>query len=105
LFVTTPAPSIQHCRSPFDDQLARIYTRKVYLEYRQTFNKSTSFRMNANPGVHNGYLMRHQWDGGDFCWLDYAFRVHADVESGEYSCKCRQWEHTCWLGNETFRLL
>jgi hypothetical protein len=44
------APSIQHCRAPFDDQLTRIYTRKVYLEYRQSFNKSTAFRMDENPG-------------------------------------------------------
>jgi hypothetical protein len=82
------APSVQHCRAPFDDQLARIYTRKVYLEYRQTFNKSTAFRMDENPGVPNGYLMKHQRGGGNFCWSDHSFRIHADVMNGKYRCEC-----------------
>jgi hypothetical protein len=49
---------MQHSHAPFDDQLARIYTKKVYIEYRQTFNKSTTFRMDENLGVRNGYLVK-----------------------------------------------
>jgi hypothetical protein len=60
LFVTTQTHSVQHYRVPFDDQLAHIYARKLYLEYRQTFNNSTAFRMDANPDV-------NQRGGGDFC--------------------------------------
>jgi hypothetical protein len=63
---------------------------KVYLEYRQTFNKSTVFQIDENPGVHNGYLMRHQRAGGSFCWSNHAFRIHADVKNGEFKCECRQ---------------
>jgi hypothetical protein len=40
--------------------------------------------------------------GEDFCWANHAFRVHADVESGDYRYECRQWEHTCmdiWYQN------
>jgi hypothetical protein len=40
--------------------------------------------MDENPGVHNGYLMKHQRGGGNFCWSGHAFRIHADVENGEF---------------------
>jgi hypothetical protein len=60
----TQAQTIQHCHAPFDDQLVRLYTRKVYLEYRQVFNKSTTFRMDQNPSVPHGFLVKHQRSGG-----------------------------------------
>jgi hypothetical protein len=75
---------VQHCHASFDDQLVRLYTRKVYLEYRHVFDKSTTFRMDPNPGVPNGFLVKHQRGGGGFCWSDHAFHVHADVVEGEY---------------------
>jgi hypothetical protein len=75
---------MQHCRAPFYDQLVRIYTRKVYLEYRQTFDKSAAFRIDVNPDVPNGFLVKHQRADGDFCWSGHSFSVHADVENGEF---------------------
>jgi hypothetical protein len=66
--------------------------RKVYLEYRHVFDKSTTFRMDPNPGVPIGFFVKHQ--RGGFCWSNHAFCVHADVVQGEYRCECRQWEHT-----------
>jgi hypothetical protein len=86
---TTHAQTVQHCHAPFDDQLVRLYMRKVYLEYRQVFDKSMTFRMDPNPGVSNGFLVKHQRCGGGFCWSNHAFRVHADVVQGEYRCECR----------------
>jgi hypothetical protein len=84
----------QHCHAPFDDQLLRLYTRKVYLEHRSKFNKSFAFHMDPNPEVPNGYLVTHHRGGHAFSWSDHVFKVHADVENGEYRCECRQWEHT-----------
>jgi hypothetical protein len=88
---------VQHCHEPFDDQLVRLYTSKVYLEYKQVFDKSTTFRIYPNPGVPNGSLMKHQGGGCGLCWSNLALRVHADVEKGEYRCECRQWEHATKL--------
>jgi hypothetical protein len=66
----------------------------MYLEYRDTYEKSTSFRIDVNPEVLHGYLMRHQKGGGeDLCWANHAFRMNAGVESGDYQCECQQWEH------------
>jgi hypothetical protein len=84
---------MQHCHAPFDDQLVCLYTRKMYLEYRQVFDKRTTFRMNPNPGVPNGFLVKHQRGGGGFYWSNHAFRVHADVVQGECRCECQQCEH------------
>jgi hypothetical protein len=57
---------VHHCHALFDDQLVRLYMRKVYLQYRYVFNKSTTFRMDPNPGMANGFLVKHQWGGGGF---------------------------------------
>jgi hypothetical protein len=84
---------VQHCHAPFYDQLLHLYTRKVYLEYRQVFDKSTTFRMDQNLGVPNGFLVKHQQGAGGFCWSNHAFHVHADVLQGEYRYECHQWEH------------
>jgi hypothetical protein len=81
---TTQAQTIQHCHASFNDQLIRLYTRMVYLEYRQVFDKSIAFRMDPNPGVPNGFLVKHQRGGGEFCWSNHAFCVHVDVVQGEY---------------------
>jgi hypothetical protein len=64
---------MQHFHTSFDDQLLWLYTRKVYLEYRQVFDKSTTFRMDPNPGVTHGYLVKHHHGSGGFCWSDHAF--------------------------------
>jgi hypothetical protein len=40
---TRQAQTVQHCYAPFNDQLVHLYMRKVYLEYRETFDKSTTF--------------------------------------------------------------
>jgi hypothetical protein len=67
---------------------------KFDLEYRHVFDKSTPFRMEPNPGVPNGFLVKHQRGAGGFCASNHAFRILADVVQGEYGCECHQWEHT-----------
>jgi hypothetical protein len=84
----TQVHTVQQWHAPFDDQLLRLYMRKVYLEYRQVFDKSITFRMDPNPGIPNGLLVKHQWGAGGFCWSNHAFRVHADVLQGEYHYQC-----------------
>jgi hypothetical protein len=82
------------CSIAMHHLVINLFTRKVYLEYRQVFDKSAAFRMYPNPGVPNGFLVKHQWGGRGFYWSNDAFRVYADVVQGEYRCECRQWKHT-----------
>jgi hypothetical protein len=69
---------VQHCHETFDDQLVWLYTRKVYLEYRHVFDKSTTFRMDPNLSVPNRFLVKHQRGGGEF-YGHNVFHVQADV--------------------------
>jgi hypothetical protein len=55
---------VQHCHAPFDDQFVCLYMGKVYFKYRQVFDKSTAFRMDPNPSVPHGYVVKHQWGEG-----------------------------------------
>jgi hypothetical protein len=57
---------VQHCRALFDDQLVRLYMRKVYLEYSETFDKITALRIVADPAIPNGFFVKHQREGGSF---------------------------------------
>ncbi|CAN6317598.1 unnamed protein product [Urochloa humidicola] len=83
-------------KAKFDEQLSRVYTRAVYKEYKTQFLNSTAFVIEPNPDptVHNGYLVKHETGAGSFCWAKHEFKVIADKESGEYSCECKQWDHT-----------
>ncbi|CAN6355746.1 unnamed protein product [Urochloa humidicola] len=83
-------------KAKFDEQLSRVYTRAVYKEYKTQFLNSTTFVIEPNPDptVHNGYLVKHETGAGSFCLAKHEFKVIADKESGEYSCECKQWDHT-----------
>jgi hypothetical protein len=78
-----------------------MYMRKVYLAYRDTHDKSIIFQIYVNADLPHGYLVRHHRRGGeggrDFWSVNHAFRVHADVEIGDYRSECWQWEHTGML--------
>jgi hypothetical protein len=40
--------------------------------------------MDPNPGVADGYLVKHHQGSGGFGWSDHAFRVQANIKNGEY---------------------
>ena len=90
------AEVVRVCKSRFDEQLSRVYTRAVYQEYKREYANSTAFLIEPNPDpeVRNGYLVRHEKGAGSFCWAQHAFKVVADKEAGVYECECKQWEHT-----------
>lgn len=87
---------VRASKAKFDEQLCRVYTRAVYQEYKKQYNYSTAFLIapNPDPMVRNGCLVKHEQGGGNFCWARHAFKVVADVQSGQYRCECKQWEHT-----------
>ncbi|CAN6338260.1 unnamed protein product [Urochloa humidicola] len=90
------AEVVRACKAKFDEQLSRVYTRAVYQEYKKEYNNSTAFviRPNPDPAVKNGWLIKHESGEGSFCWAQHEFKVIADKEAGEYSCECKQWDHT-----------
>jgi len=90
------AEVVRACKAKFDEQLSRVYTMAVYQEYKKQYNNSTAFVIEPDPDprVKNGWLVKHENGEGSFCWAQHAFRVVADKDAGEYSCECKQWEHT-----------
>jgi hypothetical protein len=86
------AEVVRACKTKFDEQLCRVYTRAVYQEYKKEYNNSTVFviRLDPNPEVRNGWLVKHEQGGGIFCWAQHEFKVVADKEKGEYRCECKQ---------------
>ncbi|KAF8740723.1 hypothetical protein HU200_013775 [Digitaria exilis] len=99
------AEVVRASKAKFDEQLCRVYTRAVYNQFKKEYNNSTAFLIELNPLVRNGWLVKHQNGGGNFCWADHEFKVVANKESGEYTCECKQWEHTGSLfGNKNRQL-
>jgi hypothetical protein len=85
---------VRACKSRFDEQLSRVYTRAVYNEYKREYINNTAFVIEPDPGVECGYLVKHEKGDGTFCWAQHAFKVVADKAAGVYKCECMQWEHT-----------
>ena len=87
---------VRACKAKFDEQLSRVYTRVVYQEYKKQYNNSKAFVIEPDPDpkVKDGWLVKLENGESNFCWAQHAFRVVADKDAGEYSCECKQWEHT-----------
>jgi hypothetical protein len=88
------AEVVRACKSRFDGQLSRVYTRAVYNEYKREYANNTAIVIEPDPGVGSGYLVKHEKGTGAFCWAQHAFKVIADKAAGVYKCECMQWEHT-----------
>jgi hypothetical protein len=71
------AEVVRACKSRFDEQLNRMYTRAVYNEYKREYANNTSFVMEPDPDVECYYLVKHAKRTGAFCWAQHAFKVHA----------------------------
>jgi hypothetical protein len=54
------AEVVRACKSRFDEQLSRMYTRAVYNEYKREDANSTTFVIEPNPNVECGYLVKHE---------------------------------------------
>jgi hypothetical protein len=44
------AEVVRACKSQFDEQLSRMYTRVVYNEYKREYANSTAFVIESDPG-------------------------------------------------------
>jgi hypothetical protein len=85
---------VRACKSRFDEQLSRVYTRAVYNEYKREYINITTFVIEPDLGVECSYLVKHEKGDGTFCWAQHTFKVVADKAASVYKCECMQWEHT-----------
>jgi hypothetical protein len=83
----------------FDGQLARVYTRNVYNEFKRRFKAGAGFRVRIHPEKPNYYLVGHTRTPTDFPWLQHEYWVKAIVneempELSVFNCECMRVEHT-----------
>jgi hypothetical protein len=52
------AEVVRACKSLFDEQLSRMYTRAVYNEYKREYANSTTFVIEPDPDVECGYMKK-----------------------------------------------
>jgi hypothetical protein len=72
------AEVVRACKSLFDEQLSRMYTRVVYNEYKREYANSTTFVIEPDPDVQCGYLVKHEKGTEVFCWAQHVFKVLAN---------------------------
>ena len=61
----------------YEIQLSKLYTRRVYNKFRETYKSSTSFSVDEDPTRNGYYLIEHKAVQSEFLWLQHAFQVKA----------------------------
>ena len=98
-FLWLQAPSVTSTHYRYDKQLARVYTRPVYHEFRERFLSSTAFSVRPDPIKPNYFLVSHTRPPVEFLWLQHEYSVKAIVdrdnpEQSVFECECMRLEHT-----------
>ncbi|CAL4969684.1 unnamed protein product [Urochloa decumbens] len=92
-------PSVPYTQYRYDKQLACVYTRAVYHEFKERFLSSTAFFVRPHPNKANYFLVSHTRPPTEFPWLQHEFWVKAIVkrdvpEESVFECECMRMEHT-----------
>nr|XP_025883004.1 uncharacterized protein LOC112939687 [Oryza sativa Japonica Group] len=79
---------------PFAEQLSRVYTRAVFKVFEDSLHDSVYFRieLEGSDGIH--WVISHTKRSEKHDWCQRQFKVIVDVDNGNFSCECLQWEHT-----------
>jgi len=79
----------------FEIQMRRIYTRNVFKDFEKKVVDYTAYKIEDNTEAgRNCYLVCHTNKTAKITWGQHKFKVRADKENGDFSCECREWEHT-----------
>ncbi|CAL4981349.1 unnamed protein product [Urochloa decumbens] len=80
---------------PFEIQVSRIYTRKVFADFEKKMFDCTAFDIEDDPMEGgNCYLVTHTNRSSKISWGQHQFKVRANKENGDFHCECREWQHT-----------
>jgi hypothetical protein len=63
------------------------YTRLCPLKPGVTILKDTD-------GCDKDWIVQHTKGSNKIVWGQHQFKITADIDAGEYTCECKQWEHT-----------
>jgi hypothetical protein len=80
----------------FEVRISRAYTRAVMIRFEESMKYSTAYRIvTDSDGGDNDCVVQHTKRSNKIVWGQHQFKVVANIEAGEYTCECKQWEHTC----------
>ena len=83
----------------YDLLLSKLYTRRVYNRFKETYKSSTAFSIREDTSQNGYYFVEHRIVQTEFPWLQHAFRIkaiynHQNPENSVFFCECMNWEHT-----------
>jgi hypothetical protein len=84
----------------YELQRSKLYTRRVYNIFNETYKSSTTFSTCEGTSQNGYYFIEHRVVQTEFPWLQHAFHVkeiynHQNPENSTFFCQCMTWEHTC----------
>ena len=83
--------------------VSRAYTRAVMNRFEESMKYATAYKILKDAdGCDNEWIVQHTKRSNKIVWGQHQFKITADIEAGEYTCECKQWEHTglyilCWV--------
>jgi hypothetical protein len=57
---------------------------------------ATAYRiLEDTDGCDKDWIIQHTKRSNKMVWGQHQFKKTTDIEAGEYTCECKQFEHTC----------
>jgi hypothetical protein len=83
----------------YELQLRKIYMRRVYNSFNETYKLSTTFSISEDTSQNGYYFVEHRVVQTEFPWLQHAFNVkavynHQNFENSTFFYQCMIWEYT-----------
>jgi hypothetical protein len=76
-------------------RVSRAYTRAVMNRFEESMKYATAYKILKDPdGCDNEWIVQHTKRSNKIVWGQHQFKITADIEAREYTCECKQWEHT-----------
>jgi hypothetical protein len=73
-----------------------MYTRGVFKESEERMVNAIEYGFADDPeGGEHDFLVYHINKHNKITWGQHQFKVRVDKEKKDYTCECKEWEHTC----------
>jgi hypothetical protein len=78
----------------FEVRVSRAYTRAVMNIFEESMKYTTAYIiLKDTNGSNKDWIVQHTKRSNKIVWGQHQFKITADIEAGEYTCECKQWEH------------
>jgi hypothetical protein len=93
--LTVQSKTLSNTKWRFEIQLSKLYTRGVFKEFEERMVNVTAYGFATDPeGGEHDFLVHHTNKHSKITWGQHQFKVRVDKELEDYTCECKEWEHT-----------